>query len=195
MIYRSTGQLFHGEPIKMKKDWVPLGKISRNLQLAVICSEDQNFAEHAGFDWKAIDKAMSENEKRVKRGKTIRGASTISQQCAKNVFLTPNRTWIRKIFEVYFTVLIETLWSKERILEVYLNVIEMGKGIYGSEAAANEYFGKKAKNLSREEAARIAAILPNPRKYSAVKPTPYIQKRSHWIQAQMRAYGTLELDN
>ncbi|MEO7174486.1 MAG: monofunctional biosynthetic peptidoglycan transglycosylase, partial [Saprospiraceae bacterium] len=135
MIYRSLGQVFHGEPIKMKKDWVPLEKISRNLQLAVICSEDQNFAEHAGFDWKAIDKAMSENEKRVKRGKTIRGASTISQQCAKNVFLTPNRTWIRKIFEVYFTVLIETLWSKERILEVYLNVIEMGKGIYGSEAA------------------------------------------------------------
>jgi monofunctional biosynthetic peptidoglycan transglycosylase len=187
MFIRIFEQLVDGKDLKLKKDWVPIEKISPHLQLAVVASEDQNFLKHYGFDFKAIEKAMKHNNKKGR--KTMRGASTISQQTAKNVFLWPQRSWIRKAFEVYFTFLIELCWSKERILEVYLNVIEMGDGIYGSEAASNIYFKKSAEKLTKEEAALIAAILPNPRKYSAVKPSPYIRGRQQWILKQMRNFG------
>lgn len=169
--------------------WVPLSGISKNLQLAVICSEDQKFIEHRGFDTEAIEKAIAEHSS----GKRLRGASTISQQTAKNVFLWPQRSWFRKGLEGYFTFLIETFWSKERILEVYLNSIEMGDGIYGAEAAAQFWFNKKASDLTKNEAAAIAAILPNPRKYLANPATEYIQKRKEWIILQMQNYGTLVL--
>jgi len=155
----------------------------------VICSEDQNFVKHSGFDIKAIEKAFENN----KKGKNIKGASTISQQTAKNVFLWPARSWVRKGLEVYFTFLIEAIWSKERILEVYLNSIEMGNGIYGAEAAAKYWFQKPASQLGIQEAAAIAAVLPNPLKYKANPATNYIQSRKAWISKQMRYYGPLQL--
>ena len=145
-------------PKILKHDWEPIENISKNLQLAVICSEDQNFLKHNGFDIKAIEKAYENN----KKGKRIKGGSTISQQTAKNVFLWPQRSWFRKGLETYFTFLIELFWSKERIMEVYLNTIEMGNGIYGAEAAAQHWFKKPASKLSKVEASAIAAILPNP---------------------------------
>lgn len=187
MFIRTFEQLINGKDLKWKKDWEPKEKISPHLQLAVVASEDQNFLKHNGFDFKAIEKAIEHNKKKGR--KNIRGASTISQQTAKNVFLWPQRSWIRKAFEVYFTFLIEFFWDKERILEVYLNVIEMGDGIYGAEAASQVYFKKSAEKLSKEEAALIAAILPNPRKYSAVNPSPYIRGRQQWILKQMRNFG------
>jgi monofunctional biosynthetic peptidoglycan transglycosylase len=174
----------------IRHNWVPKEEISNNLKLAVIASEDQNFPNHNGFDYEAIKKAMEEN----KKGRRVRGASTISQQTAKNVFLWPQRSWFRKGLEVYFTFWIELLWSKERILEVYLNSIEMGKGIYGAEAAAQAWFGKSAENLSAYEAAAIAAILPNPRQYSARPASSYIQGRQGWIVRQMRNLGPIKLD-
>jgi monofunctional glycosyltransferase len=183
---RMIEQKTDGKPVVFQKDWVPLEEISENLVLAVICSEDQHFEEHNGFDIEAIKKAMQNNKKRSKKGKPVQGASTISQQVAKNVFLWPGRSWIRKGFEVYFTFLIETIWSKKRIMEVYLNVIEMGDGIYGAQAASATFFGKNAKDLTRPEAALIAAVLPNPRKWSAAAPTPYISKKQNWIVRQMR---------
>ncbi|MFV0565940.1 MAG: monofunctional biosynthetic peptidoglycan transglycosylase [Flavobacteriaceae bacterium] len=175
----------------LKHDWVAMGNISKNLQLAVICSEDQNFLGHNGFDMEAIEKAIEYN----KKGKHIRGGSTISQQTAKNVFLWPKRSWLRKGLEVYFTFLIELIWSKERIMEVYLNSIEMGPGIYGAEAAAQYWFKKPASKLSQYEAAAIAAILPSPLKYKANPPTTYIVNRKIWIIGQMNNYGTLNYDN
>ncbi|MCK8523566.1 monofunctional biosynthetic peptidoglycan transglycosylase [Aquimarina sp. D1M17] len=174
----------------VRHNWVPLEQISKDLQLAVICSEDQHFMQHNGFDKEAIEKAIAEH----KAGKRLRGASTISQQTAKNVFLWPHRSWIRKGLEVYFTYLIETFWTKERILEIYLNSIEMGNGIYGAEAAAKFWFDTTAKNLNKSEAAAIAAILPNPRKYLANPPSSYTEKRAAWIFIQMRNYGTLVFD-
>lgn len=173
----------------IKHDWVALDQISEEIQLAVICAEDQRFVEHSGFDYEAIEKAISYNKKEDK----IRGASTISQQTAKNVFLWPGRSWLRKGLEAYFTFLIENLWSKERILEVYLNSIEMGDGIYGVEAAANYWFNTKAAHLSRHQAAAIASILPNPRKYKASLRTPYLEKRKQWVLTQMNNYGDLNL--
>lgn len=172
-----------------RHDWVPMEDISQNLQLAVICSEDQAFLSHGGFDRKAIEKALESNEK----GKKLRGGSTISQQTAKNVFLWPQRTWLRKGLEAYFTLLIETLWSKERILEVYLNSIEMGNGVFGAEAASQYWFKKSAKNLSSQNAAAIAAILPSPQRYSANPPGPYVARRTQWIMKQMRYYGPFTL--
>lgn len=172
-----------------RHDWVPIEEISPYLQLAVVCAEDQTFISHSGFDTEAIEKALEYNEK----GKKIRGASTISQQTAKNVFLWPDRTWFRKGLEAYFTVLIETLWSKERILEVYLNSIEMGPGVFGAEAAAQYWFTKSAKNLRLENAAAIAAILPSPQRYSANPPGSYIARRTQWIMRQMRYYGPFTL--
>lgn len=169
--------------------WVSRDKISGNLKVAVIASEDQNFPTHNGFDYKAIEKAMEDN----KKGRRIRGASTISQQTAKNVFLWPQRSWFRKGLEVYFTFWIELLWSKERILEVYLNSIEMGKGIYGAEAASQAWFGKSAANLTAYEAAAIAAILPNPRHYNANPASNFIQGRQAWIVRQMRNLGPIQL--
>ncbi|MAO10693.1 MAG: monofunctional biosynthetic peptidoglycan transglycosylase [Flavobacteriaceae bacterium] len=177
------------ENYQTRHQWRSVDDISTYLQLAVICSEDQNFMKHNGFDYDAIEKAYEKN----KAGKKLRGASTISQQTAKNVFLWPDRSWFRKGMEVYFTFLIETIWSKERIMEVYLNSIEMGNGVYGAEAAAQYWFNKSAKNLSQYEAAAIAAILPNPRNYKASPASTYIEKRKGWIVKQMRYYGTFTL--
>ncbi len=174
------------EPYKTSHQWVSIDHISKDLQLAVICAEDQNFVKHNGFDLKAIEKAYEQN----KKGKRVRGASTISQQTAKNVFLWPSRNWFRKGLETYFTFLIELVWSKERILEVYLNSIEMGVGVYGAEAASKHWFHKSANKLTRSEAASLAIILPNPRQYKANGSTNYIVKRRQWVMQQMRYFGT-----
>jgi monofunctional glycosyltransferase len=180
---------FENPEEEIRHEWVPMEEISNNLKVAVIASEDQNFPNHNGFDYEAIQKAMEDN----KKGRRVRGASTISQQTAKNVFLWPQRSWFRKGLEVYFTFWIELLWSKERILEVYLNSIEMGKGIYGAEAASQAWFGKSAANLTAYEAAAIAAILPNPRQYRAKPASSYIQGRQAWIVRQMRNLGPIQL--
>lgn len=172
-----------------KHDWEALENISTNLQKAVICSEDQNFVKHHGFDIEAIKKTMENNQK----GKRIRGASSISQQTAKNVFLWPNRSWLRKGLETYFTFLIELIWSKERIIEVYLNSIEMGNGVYGAQAASAYWFQKPASQLTAYEAAAIAAILPNPQHFRANPASSYIQGRKAWIVKQMGYYGKLNL--
>src|SRR5690554_1285029 len=169
-------------------DWVPIEEISPNLQWAVVASEDQNFLNHNGFDFKAIEKAIEHN----KKSKRIRGASTISQQVAKNVFLWQGRSWVRKGFEVYFTVLIEVFWSKQRIMEVYLNSIEMGDGVYGVEAASQHWYRKSAQKLNAREAAGIAAILPNPRKFKASNSSNYIENRKNNIMRQMRFMGVLK---
>lgn len=167
----------------LKRDYVGHAETARNMRLAVIASEDQLFADHSGFDWKSIEKAMAYNQKKPGR---VHGASTISQQTAKNVFLWQGRSWIRKGLESYFTFMIEKIWGKERILDVYLNVIEMGPGIFGAEAAAQKYFKKPAAKLSRAEAARIAACLPNPKKFIAVPAGRYVSSRSFSIQKQMQ---------
>jgi monofunctional biosynthetic peptidoglycan transglycosylase len=179
MLIRSAGQMFSGEEVKMKKDWTSLDEMSPVLPLAVMAAEDQRFEEHFGFDLDAIRKAEKYNESH--EGKRMKGASTITQQTAKNLFLWPSRSWIRKGFEVYFTFLIEIFWSKKRIMEVYLNVIETGDGIYGVEAASQTYFHKSSKKLSITEAARIAAILPNPREWSAVRPNGRIARKTQRI--------------
>lgn len=179
------------DQFKLSHKWVPMEKISPHLQLAVICAEDQRFVHHNGFDREAIEKAIQSN----RAGKRLRGGSSISQQTAKNVFLWPERSWVRKGFETYFTFLIENLWSKERILEVYLNSIEMGDGIFGAQAAAEYWFGKTAQDLSQQNSAAIAAILPNPRNYRANPPSPYISRRISWIVQQMRYYGPLKFNN
>jgi len=171
------------------KTWKDYKDISENLALAVIAAEDQKFFEHRGFDIESILEAVEEKRK----GEGPRGASTISQQVAKNVFLWPSRTWLRKGLESYFTFLVELLWDKKRILEVYLNVAEMGNGIYGAEAAAQTYFKKPARKLSRNEAALIAAVLPNPRKMSPVRPSAYVHERQRWILKQMSNLGSVEL--
>ena len=163
--------------------WVPLDSISPYLPVAAIAAEDQNFLKHNGFDYRAILDAYEE----AQEGGRVRGASTISQQTAKNVFLWPHSSWVRKGFEAYFTVLIEWMWSKQRIMEVYLNSIEMGPGIYGAEAVAQEYFGCSARGLSRSQCALIVATLPNPLEYSSKHPSRYMRKRQRWIEVQMRA--------
>ena len=168
----------------LKRDYVDDSQISANAMLAVIASEDQKFTDHSGFDWKSIRKAMKYNEK--KPGRTVRGGSTISQQVAKNVFLWQGRSYIRKGLEGYFTFMIELLWNKERILEVYLNVIEMGDGVFGVERAANIYFNKPAARLSPQEASLIAACLPNPKVYKVKPASPFMMRRSREIMTQMR---------
>jgi monofunctional biosynthetic peptidoglycan transglycosylase len=185
MVIRCVEQMNNGKTMTLKHDWVSLDEISPKLQLAVVCSEDQNYLKHYGFDWGAIEKAMKSNDS----GKKIRGGSTISQQTAKNVFLWQGRSYIRKGFEAYFTLLIETFWSKERIMEVYLNSIEMGNGIYGAEAAAQYWFKKSAAKLNKDESSAIAAILPNPLKYVANPPSAYISKRKTWVKQQMSFWG------
>ena len=185
MLKRCIQQKVDGKEMKLTKDWEPLDNISPHLQLAVVCSEDQNFLLHYGFDFKALKKAMMNNEK----GKRLRGGSTITQQTAKNVYLWDGRNYLRKAFEAYFTLLIETFWSKERIMEVYLNVIEFGDGIYGAEAAARHYFKKPAAKLTKEEAAILSALLPNPRKYGKNIHGKYIQGRKAWTLQQMRFWG------
>lgn len=162
--------------------WVPLEEMSKYMPVAVIASEDANFLSHHGFDFDAIRSAAKD----MKKGKRRRGASTISQQTAKNVFLTPSSTWLRKGLEAYFTVLIELLWSKERIMEVYLNSIEMGPQIYGVEAVALRHFGCQASELTRANCALIAATLPNPLKFSSLKPSRYMRKRQKQIEHEMR---------
>ncbi len=172
MMIRVVQQLGDGERPHLRKSWVPIREISSNMKLAVIASEDNNFESHYGVDFKAIERAQQLN----KQGRKIHGASTISQQTAKNVFLWPSRNWIRKGMELYFTGLIEVFWGKKRIMEVYLNVIEMGNGIYGVEEASETYFKKSAANLNRDEAAAIAAILPGPLHWRPDRPNAYIQR-------------------
>ncbi len=166
---------------RLKRDYVSRNNISVNAKLAVIASEDQLFPDHNGFDFKSIEKAMKHNQK----SKSLHGASTISQQTAKNVFLWQGRSWLRKGFEVYFTFMIEKIWGKKRILEVYMNVAQMGDGIFGIEKASEKYFNKHAINLSRQEASMIAACLPNPRRYSVKPLSRYVSIRSGWVQRQM----------
>lgn len=173
MVWNNAGQLFSGKTVVCKHKWVPIEDISKNLPLAVVASEDNLFLDHSGFDFNQIEKAMEEAEK----GKRQRGASTISQQTAKNVFLWSGRSYIRKGLEVYYTFLIELIWGKERIMEVYLNSIEMGENIYGAEAVAQAHFRKPAKKLTAAESALIAATLPNPIRFNSAKPSSYILKR------------------
>jgi monofunctional biosynthetic peptidoglycan transglycosylase len=175
------------DKVGLSHDWVSLDEISPNLQKAVIASEDDTFLTHNGFNFKAMEKAYEGN----KKGKRIKGGSTISQQTAKNVFLWQGRSYVRKAFEAYFTVLIELLWSKERIMEVYLNSIEMGKGVYGAQAAAQHWYHKDAAGLTKKEAAGIAAILPNPIKFRATNSSSYINRKQRKIIRLMR-YVKLE---
>jgi len=185
-----TTRLIEGEGRDYR--WRSLDDISPRLVDAVIASEDATFCAHHGFDMKAIEKALKTNARVEKRGRgRIRGGSTISQQTAKNVFLWPGRDWVRKGLEAGYTVLIETAWGKRRIMEVYLNVAEWGPGIYGAEAAARHWYGKGADELTAREAARLAAILPSPRRYQAASPGPYVRRRASRIQAAM---GTVRND-
>jgi monofunctional biosynthetic peptidoglycan transglycosylase len=175
---------FEGHGIDRR--WVPLDRISPDLVRSVIASEDSRFCAHRGFDVRAIDAALRHNAERPGR---IRGGSTISQQTAKNVFLWPQRSWVRKGAEAWFTVLIETLWGKRRIMEVYLNTVEMGPGLYGAEAASERYFHVPADRLTPAEAGRLAAILPDPLKWKAARPGPYVRRRTGRIEARS---GTVE---
>ena len=184
MFIRCYEQVTEGKDLKLAHHWVPLEKISPSLPRAVMASEDAHFLEHHGFDYEAIEHAAKRNREHPEKRKL--GASTISQQTAKNVFLWPGRSWVRKGFEVYFTTMIELMWSKQRIMEVYLNSIEMGDGIYGADAVAEEHFGKSALDLSKAQCALIAATLPNPRKFSSKHPSPYMLKRQGRILLEMR---------
>ncbi len=182
MAIRFVENKMDGKEVIFSHDWEPIENISINIQKAVIASEDSNFMTHSGFDFDAIEKAMKNNEE----GKKIKGGSTISQQTAKNVFLWQDRTYLRKGLEAYFTVLIELIWSKERIMEVYLNSIEMGNGVYGIQAASQHWYSKNAADLSKREAAGIAAILPNPRKFKANNSSAYINRRKNRIVRHMK---------
>ncbi|MES2795693.1 MAG: monofunctional biosynthetic peptidoglycan transglycosylase [Bacteroidota bacterium] len=185
MLDRKITALLKGENSDIYYDWKPYSEISKEAALAVVAAEDQFFPVHTGFDFKAMNKAFQGNLK----GKRLKGASTISQQVAKNVFLWQNRDYIRKGLEVYFTLMIELIWGKERILEVYLNVAETGKMTFGFEEGSKKYFGHSAATLSRTEAAKMAAVLPNPIRFSVTKPSNYIQRRSSFIARQMRGLG------
>lgn len=189
MVQRRIESWFSSKPYTSRHNWVSLEDIAPSMGVAVIAAEDQNFPEHFGFDWKAIEKAIEHNEHSRKK----RGASTVSQQTAKNMFLWQSRSWTRKGFEAYFTLLIEAGWSKSRILEVYLNIVEFGDGIFGVEAASQTFFRKPAKRLRPSEAALLAAVLPNPRKFKANAPSGYVRGRQAWILRQMRALGGTEL--
>ena len=182
MFIRCFQQIGEGKSIRMHHHWVPMSEISPHMPVAVMASEDQRFLLHHGFDYQAIEKAALHNLE----GKKKHGASTISQQTAKNVFLWPGRSWVRKGFEAYFTVLIEFMWSKQRIMEVYLNSIEMGDGIYGVDAVAADHFATDAVDLSRSQCALIAATLPNPRKFSSKDPSAYMLKRRSQIEHEMK---------
>lgn len=172
---------------KLNRDYVSFDEMGDQVKLAVIASEDQNYYKHSGFDYKAIQRAMKHN----KTKKTVQGASTISQQTAKNIFLWNGRSWFRKGLEAVYTFIIENLWNKDIILERYLNTIEMGQGVFGVEAASHYYFNKSAKNLTKSEAAWIAAVLPNPKKYDPKRPSPYLRRKHSWILRQMN-YMRLE---
>jgi monofunctional biosynthetic peptidoglycan transglycosylase len=185
MVQSRFGALFSSEPYAFRHEWRDWDQISKNAALAVIASEDQMFPEHRGFDFKQIDKALEARQ----RGRRVRGASTISQQVAKNLFLWPGQSWFRKGLEAGITVLIETFWSKRRILEVYLNVAEFGRGTYGVQAASRRFFGKDASHLTRQDAALLAAVLPAPRRFKADAPSRYLRYRQSWIVRQMDALG------
>lgn len=197
-LFEAWGQGDRG--FRLAYDWRGLKRMAPSLPVSLVAAEDQNFATHRGFDLAAIEKARAHNRRMVeraeKRGRPVtrlRGASTISQQVAKNLFLwqgssRPSR-WLRKGLEAWYTLLIETLWPKTRILEVYANVAEFGDGVYGAQAAARRYWGKDAAGLSPAESARLAAVLPAPRRYSAGNPGPYVQRRAHWIQRQVGQLG------
>ena len=189
MMENEVASWFSPDHHSIDYQWVSIDKMSPLVGVAVVAAEDQTFADHFGFDWKAIAKAIHYNEKHRKK---IKGASTISQQTAKNMFLWTGRSWARKGVEVYFTLLIETLWSKERILEVYLNIIELGDGVYGVEAASQKYFHKSAKNLTSSEAALLAAVLPNPHLFKVDAPSAHVRQRQAWILQQMRQLGGKE---
>ncbi|MGV3764252.1 monofunctional biosynthetic peptidoglycan transglycosylase [Parapedobacter sp.] len=181
MVQRGIERKADGKEWKITKQWVPYNDLSDNLKRAAIAGEDARFMKHWGLDREAIADAYQRN----KEGGRLRGGSTISQQTAKNVFLWPRRSWIRKGFETYFTLLIELFWSKKRILEVYLNVIETGDGLYGVEAATQHYFGKSAQSLTKRQAALIVAVLPNPRRWSPAKPTAFINRKANTIVRYM----------
>lgn len=185
MIQKQISNLISGESANLEYDWIPSYKISNNIKLAVIAAEDQNYFNHFGIDIESISQAYYENQ----RGKIIRGGSTITQQTAKNLFLWPDKSFFRKGLEVYFTILIEVLWSKERILEVYLNIIEFGENVYGVQAASNKYFKKNANQLSVQNSAMLAAVLPNPKRFMVNHPTNYQQRRILWIKKQMYQLG------
>jgi monofunctional biosynthetic peptidoglycan transglycosylase len=188
MVIRAIENKAAGKEVFFSHDWEPIENISMNLQKAVIASEDGTFLKHNGFDFVAMQKAYKSNE----RGRRIKGGSTISQQTAKNVFLWQGRSYLRKGLEAYFTVLIELIWGKERIMEVYLNSIEMGNGVYGAQAAAEHWYRKGASSLTPLQAAGIAAILPNPRKYSATSSSSYINRRKAKIVRVMRTVGKID---
>jgi len=189
MVERRLTAMAGDAPYVSRHQWVPLEAIGPNMGLAVIAAEDQNFPEHFGFDWQAIEKAMAHNE----HSRRKRGASTVSQQTAKNLFLWESRSWVRKGFEVYFTLLLEVAWPKRRILEVYLNSVEFGDGVFGVEAASRKFFGKPAKALGPMDAALLAAVLPNPRRYRADAPSAYVRGRQAWIHTQMQNLGGVSL--
>ncbi|MBO3277967.1 monofunctional biosynthetic peptidoglycan transglycosylase [Pseudomonas schmalbachii] len=188
MVERKVESWFDGEPIDLQRSWRSWDELPDTLKMAVIAGEDQKFAEHHGFDLPAIQQAMAYNQ----RGRSVRGASTISQQVAKNLFLWPGRSWLRKGFEAWFTLLIETFWSKERILEVYLNSVEWDSGVFGAQAAARHHFGVDAGRLSRQQASLLAAVLPNPREWSASRPGPHVRQRAAWIRQQMVQLGSAD---
>lgn len=190
MVIRCVQNIHNGETAAIHHKWVPLKQISPYLPVAVMASEDQNFMHHHGFDFNAIQDAAIERLE----GKRSRGGSTISQQTAKNVFLWPQSSWLRKGFEVYFTVLIELMWPKERIMEVYLNSIEMGPNIYGAEAVAQRHFGCSARKLRRSDCALIAATLPNPLRFSSLAPSGYMRKRQKKIEQEMRHIPLINKD-
>lgn len=190
MLIRKTEARHAGKELTLYKQWVDIEDISPELVRAVMASEDNLFLQHHGFSERGIRNAIQE---KMNKGAVRHGGSTISQQTAKNVFCTPNRTYIRKAFEAYFTVLIEWIWGKERIMEVYLNVIEMGNGVFGAEAASQRYFRHSAKRLNRQEAALIAVCLPNPRKMSVASPSSYILKRQRQIVTLMPKLGPIDL--
>ena len=184
MFIRCYQQVKEGRELRLSHHWVALDKMSEHMPVAVIASEDANFMKHHGFDFKAIEHAAKRNKQHPEKRKL--GASTISQQTAKNVFLWPGRSWVRKGFEVYFTTLIELMWPKERIMEVYLNSIETGEGIYGVEAIANENWDLRASQLSKAQCALIAVTLPNPRKFSSKHPSAHMQRRQQRILHEMK---------
>jgi monofunctional biosynthetic peptidoglycan transglycosylase len=191
-LVRVYEQIRDGKNIKLTKEWKSIDYVSDKFCLAVITAEDVKFIQHYGFDFEQIQNSI---ERGLKRGKKLRGASTISQQTAKNLFFTPKRSWIRKVPEVIITISLELLWTKKRILEVYINIIEMGNGIYGVEAASQHYYKKSSTKLTSHESALIAACLPNPRRWNPKRPSTYIQRKASGIQRFMHHIGNLPWKN
>ena len=185
MVERKVSSWFQGENLTIEQQWEPWSRLSDNAKVAVMAGEDQRFPDHWGFDVAQIKRSLAN----WSDGGDLRGASTLTQQTARNLFLWTGRSWIRKGLEAWFTLLLEALWPKQRILEVYLNIAEWDTGVFGLEAAAQHYFGTSAANLSVSQASRLAAILPNPRGWSASQPSAYVQQRAAWIQRQMRNLG------